>query len=123
MSTWRVLVVEDTFDDVQVVSRILQHYGMEVRVTRNGIECLNLLKEFEPTVIVMDLAMPEMDGWETLVAIRSNSATAHIPIVAITAYHSADTAQDASTAGFDLYFPKPVDSRTFVQQIAQGLGI
>jgi CheY-like chemotaxis protein len=119
---WQVLVVEDTYDDVQVVSKILQHHGIEVHVASDGLECLQMLKDFEPTFVVMDLSMPGMDGWETLVQMRSNPDTAHIPVVAITAYHSAEVAQDASLAGFDAYFPKPVSPTRFVQNVSEILG-
>ena len=70
-------------------------------------------------MIIMDLAMPEMDGWETLMEIRANPATAHIPVVAITAYHSANVAQDAVQAGFDAYFPKPPDAISFVDKLTE----
>lgn len=119
VSNWKVLVVEDTYDDQQLVSRILVHHGAEVFITKNGNECLNLLTQIEPTVIITDLAMPDKDGWQTLVAIRSNVATAHIPVIAITAYHSTDVAQDAMNAGFDGYFPKPVNPQTFVGRLAE----
>ena len=104
-SEWLVLVVEDEYDSVQMVSKILNHHGIEAHVAGNGVECLEMLAQMEPTIIVMDLAMPEMDGWETLVAIRSNPETAHIPVVAMTAYHSVDVASDAIEAGFDSIFP------------------
>lgn len=116
---WKVIVVEDTYDDQQVVSRILEHHGSEVHIAQNGNECLKLLEDIEPTVIITDLAMPSKDGWQTLVAIRSSVETAHIPVIAITAYHSADVAEDAMNAGFDGYFPKPINPQTFVERIAK----
>lgn len=119
MQDWKVILVEDTYDDQQVISRMLQHHGVEVFIAQNGTECLELLNEIEPTLIVTDLAMPTKDGWETLVAIRSNVATAHITVVALTAYHSADVALDAIKAGFDGYFPKPVNPATFINRLAE----
>lgn len=119
---WRVLVVEDTYDDVQVVSKILHYHEIEVQVASNGVECLQMLEGFEPTFVVMDLSMPEMDGWETLTQMRTNPETAHIPVVAITAYHSAEVAYDASLAGFDAYFSKPASPTRFVQDVAGILG-
>lgn len=119
VQSWKVVIVEDTYDDQQLVSRILQHYGAEVYVVHNGYECIDLLHEVDPTVIVTDLAMPMKDGWQTLVDIRSNVETAHIPVVAITAYHSADVAEDAMKAGFDGYFPKPINPKTFVGRLAE----
>lgn len=119
ISDWNVIVVEDTFDDQQLVSRMLKHHGANVFLAKDGDECLELLKTIEPTVIVTDLAMPRRDGWQTLVAVRSNVNTAHIPVIAITAYHSTDVAEDALNAGFDGYFPKPIHPQTFVGRLAE----
>lgn len=115
---WRVLVVEDEFDSIQMVSKILRHHGAEVTVAHNGHECLDLLKDMEPTVVIMDLALPEMDGWETLHQIRTGGQMAHIPVVAITAYHSVNVAEDAAEAGFDAYFPKPLNTNSLVSKLA-----
>ncbi len=119
LSSWHVLVVEDERDSAQVVSEILTHNGIRVDVARNGYECLDMLQEFEPTLIVMDLAMPEMDGWQTLMEIRANPTTAHIPVVAVTAYHSANVAQDALHAGFNAYFSKPLHPVRFMEAIVK----
>jgi two-component system, sensor histidine kinase ChiS len=123
ISDWNVIVVEDTYDDQQLVSRMLQHYGVNVQIARNGNECLELLDQMEPTLVITDLAMPQKDGWQTLVAIRSSVATAHIPVIAITAYHSADVAEDAVQAGFDAYFPKPLNPNSFVERLAALLDV
>lgn len=119
---WKVIIVEDTFDDQQLLSRTLQHHGIEVHLAKNGHECLSLLQTLEPTCIITDLAMPGKDGWQTLVAIRSNVDTAHIPVIAMTAYHSADVAEDAIHAGFDGYFAKPFNPQTFVARLAEIVG-
>ncbi len=121
-STWHVLVVEDTEDDIQVISQLLQHHGIKVTVARSGVECLKQLEVMEPTVVIMDLALPEMDGWSTLVAMRCNQATAHIPVVAMTAYDSPQVGRQAIQDGFDAYFPKPVHPSRFVQELIKVLG-
>lgn len=117
MKNWTVIVAEDTYDDMQLVSAILTHSGIDVHVTHNGKECLTLAQSLQPTLIVTDLAMPEMDGWEMLGQLRANAETAHIPVVAVSAYYSADVAKDARRAGFNGCFPKPVSARHFVQQL------
>lgn len=119
---WHILVVEDEFDSVQMVSKILQHHGAKVTVAHDGSDCLILLQTTLPTLIVMDLALPEMDGWETLAKIRQNPRYAHIPVVAITAYHSASVAEDARRAGFNAYLPKPLDTQLFVQHLGRIIG-
>lgn len=115
---WRVLVVEDEFDSIQMMSKILRHHGIEVLIARTGFECLAVLERIEPTLVIMDLALPEMDGWETLEKIRANEKLKHLPVAAITAYHSVNVAEDAVKAGFNAYFPKPVDTAKIIQQLA-----
>lgn len=120
---WQVLVVEDEDDSLQMVSKILQHHQIHVHIARNGHQCIDMLQKVDPTLVIMDLAMPEMDGWETLMQIRSNPDTAHIPVVAITAFHSANVAQDAMAAGFDAYFPKPPDALSFVDKLTEIINV
>ncbi|MBK8028601.1 MAG: response regulator [Chloroflexi bacterium] len=118
-SAWKVIVVEDTYDDQQVVSYMLRHHGIEVHIAHNGEQCLEMLNMFEPTCIVTDLDMPIRDGWQTLSAVRAEARTAHIPIIAITAYHATDVAESAIRAGFDGYFPKPLNPQTFVSRLQE----
>lgn len=119
LTDWKVILVEDTFDDQEVVARLLKHHGIEVFIAKNGDECLDLLQQVEPTLIITDLAMPRRDGWQTLVGVRSDVRTAHIPVIAITAYHAADVAEDAMRAGFDGYFPKPLNPQLFVPRLME----
>lgn len=121
-SAWKILVVEDEYDSIQVVSQVLEHHDIQIYVARDGQECLEVVEKIMPTLVIMDLAMPKLDGWQTLVAMRSNPATAHIPIVATTAYHSAEVAKDTVKAGFDAYYPKPIDPASFVDSLAQIIG-
>lgn len=115
---WRVLVVEDQDDSIQVVSQILQHYDIDVYVARNGRECLEMLPNIHPTVVITDLAMPEMDGWQMLSELRGQPETAQLIVVAITAYHSVNVAEDALAAGFNAYFAKPIAAASFVSELA-----
>lgn len=115
---WTVLVVEDEYDSVQVVLQVLDHHGIRVHVAKDGQECLNVVEAIHPTLIITDLAMPRLDGWQTLAELRSNPSTANIPVLAVTAYHSVNVAQDALEAGFDAYFAKPIDPATFVDSLA-----
>lgn len=118
-TNWHILVVEDEYDSIQVVSKILRHHGARVSVVRNGQECLNVIDDLDPSLIIMDLALPEMDGWETLDALRANPKTMTIPVIAVTAYHSVNVAEDARKAGFDAYFPKPIDPNSIIQLLLQ----
>lgn len=102
-----VMIVEDEFHAQAVLSRMLNHLGVTVVAVNDGAACLAALESSTPHLIIMDLAMPEKDGWQTLAAIRANPATAHLPVVAVTAYHSVETQEDARQAGFDAFFGKP----------------
>jgi CheY-like chemotaxis protein len=115
---WHVLIVEDVEDDVQVVSQVLEHHGIMTSVARDGNQCLEMVQHMEPTLVIMDLAMPVKDGWDTLFELRANPLTAHIPVVAITAYHSAEVAQKTIEAGFDAYYPKPINPATIIENLA-----
>lgn len=117
MKNWKAVVVEDTYDDVQLVSAILNFNGVEVHLAHNGREGLELVRQEMPTVIITDIAMPEMNGWEMLKALRADARTANIPVIAVSAYYSTEMAEDARIAGFDACFAKPVSARDFVSQV------
>ena len=76
---WRVLVVEDEFDSIQMVSKILQHHGATVHIAHNGHECMEMLGQVNPNLVIMDLALPEMDGWEMFQRARSLDALSDVP--------------------------------------------
>jgi two-component system cell cycle response regulator DivK len=119
INEWQVLVVEDEYDSFQMVSKILTHYGVRMRLAENGEKCLQILEEgYSPHLIIMDLSMPVMDGFETLTHLRANSTTATIPVVAVTAYYSDEVGEQVDFAGFDGYFRKPLNARNFIQDIA-----
>ncbi len=120
---WKVLVVEDTDDDLALVSKILNYHGIQVYVARDGGQCLDVLAEVEPHLVMMDLSMPGMDGWQTLAAIRSDARFSRLPVVAATAYYSIDMGQEAHSAGFDAYFEKPLNPRLLVQELADIIGL
>lgn len=122
LQDWTIIIVEDTYDDIQLASAILTYHGATVKIAKNGQECLQMLNEFEPKLIITDLAMPEMDGWEMLRHIRAADLTRHIPVVAVTAYDSFDVAHDADNAGFDAYYAKPLSPRTLVQDLIKLVG-
>jgi CheY-like chemotaxis protein len=119
LTSWEVIIVDDGFDDQRVLERIFTHHGAVVHIARNGTECSELLERVMPVVIVTDLAMPERDGWQTLIAVRSDVRTAHIPVIAVTAYHTDGLDRKALMAGFDAYFPKPLHPEQFVQALTQ----
>lgn len=117
MSDWNVLVVEDDPDGQEVVTRILRHHRIMADVVGNGEDALAMLSANQYDLAVIDLALPTINGWTLLDAIRANPRTATIPCVAVTAFHSAEVAVEAIQAGFNAYFPKPLDATSFVREL------
>src|SRR5574341_6716 len=117
MPNWHALIIEDEADSAEVVERILKFHRISYAVAQNAEEALLRLKEEAPTILIVDLALPGMDGWGFLQAVRSDPATAHIPAVAVTAFHSTSVAQEAIKAGFNAYFPKPIEATSFVREL------
>ena len=121
----RILVVEDDPDGQVVVSHVVtQTLAMPVDVAKDAKEALKFLSEQANAyrVAIIDLSMPEMDGWQLLSTIRNNPATAELPCVAMTAYHSSRTREEALKSGFVGYFSKPIDTATFTQQLKKFMG-
>ncbi len=118
-SEWRVLVIEDELDSTEVVREMFEYNGIQSWSAATAEEALKMIPAVQPNVFVVDLALPGMDGWGFLKAVRENPSTANIPAVAITAFHSINVARQAIEAGFAAYFPKPLDTTSFVRELAR----
>jgi two-component system cell cycle response regulator len=113
----RILLVEDTAHNLELMTYLLeahQHLVIAVETGERGVE---LARQARPDLIVMDLQLPGMDGYQTLAALRSTPALAAIPVVAVTSFAMADDRDRALSAGFDNYLTKPIDPETFTEQI------
>src|SRR5512140_1542055 len=94
-SDWKVLVVEDESDSMELVQGLLAYHGIPCIEAATGEDALKLLRTQIPTLILIDLALPGMDGWTLLQRIRQFPALAKVPRVAMTAYHTAELASKA----------------------------
>jgi CheY-like chemotaxis protein len=101
-----ILIAEDYDDNRELLRLLLAAANYDVREARNGQECLDLACENPPDLIMVDLSMPELDGWEVFKALKENSLTAHIPCVAVTAHNDRDRAR-ALQSGFSDFVGKP----------------
>ena len=115
---WRVIVVEDNFDDLQVVLTILKYHGIQAHGVESAAECADLLTSVVPHAVITDLAMPNWDGWDVLTLVRKQEQEQHIPVAAMTAYHSDKLAAEVYQGGFDAYFPKPLEPDEFLEGLA-----
>lgn len=116
---WQILVVEDDPDGQEVVSTILQHAKMQIDVASDAEVAEQLIfDEGQPyDAIIIDLALPGKNGWELLEVILNHPQTQHLKCIAVTAYHSSKLREEALSAGFYAYFPKPIDATSFVREI------
>lgn len=116
-----VVIVDDNFDDLQIIYTTLTYYDLDVHAAVSAQQCAEILTQVQPDLVITDLAMPDADGWAVLHMLRSNPATAHTPVVAMTAYHSPKLAQDVLANGFSGYVPKPVDIDTIMSELRKVL--
>lgn len=122
LSDWNVVVVEDEVDSRALVQGLLDYHGIRSMAAPTAEDALVILENTVPTLIIIDLALPGMDGWSLLSMIRSDRILGNVPCVAITAYHSAEVANEAIEAGFDAYFAKPIDATSFVRELVGIVG-
>ena len=121
MSKQSVLIVEDNPINLKLVQVLLSKEGYEVYTAANAEEALMLLKSKHPTLILMDLQLPGMDGLQLTRLLKNNPETNDIIILALTAYAMKGDAEKALEAGCDGYISKPIDTQTFPDLIQQML--
>jgi CheY-like chemotaxis protein len=116
-----VLVVEDYQDAREMYAAYLQFSGFRVVEAVNGLEAVEKTRELMPDIILMDLALPKMDGWEATEVLKADERTRHIPIVALTGHALADHADRARKAGCDAFVTKPCLPDALVAEIQKML--
>jgi two-component system, cell cycle response regulator DivK len=116
-----VLLIEDNEDNRIVYSTILQHYGYVVLEAQSGEEGLLIARERLPDVILMDIGLPGIDGWETTTRLRRDEATRGIPVIALTAHALSEHRMRALEVGCDDFLAKPVEPRAVLAAVTRHL--
>ena len=114
----RVLIVEDNVDNYELVRFLLERAGHDTRWARGGREGIQMSKQEKPELIIMDLSLPEMDGWTATKSLKSDPETKHIHIVALTAHTLPSDRKRALQAGCDSYLSKPINIALFTETVA-----
>jgi CheY-like chemotaxis protein len=118
-----ILVVDDSIDNLTMISLDLQQNGYRVATATNGAEALEVAALINPDLIIMDLAMPEVDGLESTRQIRQDADLKDIPVIAITAFSTDGFRRAAHETGFDGYLTKPVDFSRLHDLIGRLIGL
>jgi two-component system cell cycle response regulator DivK len=122
MSGKSILVVEDNMDTYELVKFVLETKGHSTFLAMNGREGVNAAIKQKPDLIIMDLAMPMMDGWVATETLKQNPLVKDIAIIALTAHALPDDRKRALDAGVNEYITKPMNIREFVEIVEQWLG-
>ena len=113
----KILLVEDNEMNRDMLSRRLQRKGFEVLLALDGVEGLELAGAQQPDLILMDMSLPVLDGWEATRRLKAADATRHIPVIALTAHAMAGDREKALAAGCDDYDTKPVEFSRLLEKI------
>lgn len=118
MNKPRVLIVEDNVDNYELVRFLLERAGYQVLSAANGIEGVETAKQEQPDLVLMDLSLPELDGWNATARLKADEATRHIPVLALTAHTLPSERKRAIDAGCDGYISKPIKVASFDKLVA-----
>ncbi len=108
LSNWKVMIVDDEPDNRGILEFVLTNYKAEVRCAESAQECLKMMEEESPTLLLADIQMPGMSGEELLAKVREKDSWHDMPVIAITAYAMPGDRERFLAAGFDGYIAKPL---------------
>lgn len=116
-----VLIVEDQADLRRLYVEHLAMSGFDVIEAGNGVDAVRSTSARQPDVVLMDLSLPIVDGWEATRRLKADAGTAHIPIVVLTAHDGAGELQRATDAGCDWFVPKPCPPAALITELRRVL--
>lgn len=115
----RILVVDDLNDAAASLALVCELYGAQARVARNGLEALTIGASFLPEVVLMDISMPHMDGYEAARRLRAESWGKRVVLIALTGWGRQGDIEAARKAGFDGHLLKPVGAESLIDLIGR----
>ncbi len=121
MTASQILYVEDNEDNVYMLTRRLKKKGFEIAVAGDGAAGIEMAQSLRPALILMDLSLPVIDGWEATRRLKADDATRNIPVIALTAHAMDGDREKALAAGCDDFDTKPVDLVRLLSKIEAAL--
>ena len=120
-SACQILLVDDEEDNREIYSLYLRHSGCQVETAVDGEDALAKVARFRPKVIIMDMSLPRMDGWEATRRLKADPATRHIPVIALSAHVLPELKRKAIEAGVNAYLIKPLAPGDLLQELKKFL--
>lgn len=117
----RILLVEDNEMNRDMLKRRLERRDFTVLVAVDGVQGVEMIKSEKPDVVLMDMSLPEMDGWTATRTVKADDEIKHIPVIALTAHAMSGDREKALEAGCDDYETKPIDFEHLLAKIQQFL--
>jgi two-component system, cell cycle response regulator DivK len=122
VSAKTVLLIEDSPDTREIYRTLLEEYGYQVLEAANGEEGLAVACQHAPDLVLMNISLPEVDGWTATTLLKGDPRTAAIPVVAVTAFSKAANRDRALEAGCDGYLDKPVGPQRVLEEVLRLIG-
>jgi two-component system cell cycle response regulator DivK len=113
----RILIVEDNRDSRELVAKVLKAHGYEILEAHDGAEALETIRREKPDLILMDISLPKIDGYEATRCLKNDPELQTIPVIALTAHAMKGDREKALAAGCDGYITKPINVRELPEQI------
>jgi CheY-like chemotaxis protein len=117
LSHWNMLIVDDEPDNIGVLELVFRFHQAKVRVAESGHQCLTMMEQEAPSLMLVDIHMPGMSGYDLLKVIREDQRWQTIPIIAVTAYAMNGDDEHIIASGFDGYIPKPISAMTVANEV------
>lgn len=114
-----ILLVEDNEDNRRIYCTMLKHVGFDVLEAHDGAEGLAAMRAHHPDLVIMDVSVPTIDGWEATRQAKQDPSIAHIPILAVTAHALPSDREKAAEVGCSGYLAKPVEPRVVANMVAE----
>jgi len=118
---WRIMAVDNELDSLNLMERLLKHRQINYCLLSSGEQCLAQIDKYQPTILLLDIQMPVLSGWQVISLLRSDPHWETLPIIAVTAHAMHGDRERLLKAGFTEHFAKPISARKLIEQIQETL--